>query len=243
MDSDTSSVHADNVGSDHSQHSGSLVSRGRRKEYEPAIARKESRAVCLIRLLFVAVLAASTVGVALAVHYYMTDVEQDEFEVQFWIDARKILESLATSVDRSLSAIDTYSVSITSTARITNQTWPFVTVPDFAVRGAKLLRSSKGVWLANYLKVSNAERAAWYNYTLAHDSWVDECIDVQEDSLNKTYFGPIIREWDSYGDIYSFETTSVAEAPFYFPEWQVVSNPWTVSIRASSLFMNSLVHL
>jgi hypothetical protein len=109
------------------------------KEQE-TIAKDEDRAVFRLRLLVIGVLVASTVGVAFAVYYYISKSENREFEENFSADAKKVLDSLGSSLELTLSAVDALVVNIVSYAILSNSSWPFVTVPDFAVRANKIQR-------------------------------------------------------------------------------------------------------
>jgi hypothetical protein len=195
---------------------------------EPGIGAKESKAVHLIRALAIAVIVLSTIGVALAVFYYMTNSEKKTFAYRFKSDSYKILESIGSTFDRSLGSVDTFAVNLVSTAKQSDQTWPFVTLSDFSVKSSKILSLSKGVLFAMFTFVTHQQRATWNNYTIHHDQWVDESLDVQEQALNKTYFGPIKRNWLKAEDIDHNEGPA-AKSDFYWVGWQqypVVPTPY-----------------
>jgi hypothetical protein len=59
------------------------------KEQE-TIAKDKDRAVFCLRLLVIGVLVASMVGVACAVHYYISKSENSQFEESFSDDANKV---------------------------------------------------------------------------------------------------------------------------------------------------------
>jgi hypothetical protein len=189
-------------------------------EAVPTIGAKESGAVRLIRFLAVATIVLSTLGVALAVYYYMSTAETKTFKYRFQSDSYKILESIGSTFDRSLGSVDAFAVNIVSAAKLSNQTWPFVTASDYPVQSSKLLTLSKGTLISNYMFVTHSERPFWNNYTASHDAWVEESFDVQQEALNRTYFGPTDRNWTRPKDIWqSFGAT--AENKFYMPQWQL----------------------
>jgi hypothetical protein len=197
-------------------------------ELEERIAAKESKAVQWIRAVAITVIVLSTVGVAMAVFYYMTDVEQTTFRNRFKSDSHKILESIGSTLDRSLGSVDAYTVSLVSLAKQSDQNWPFVTMSNFPVQSSKILSLSKGVWFVNYHYLPHEKRQRWKNYTMSNNGWVDESIDVQEKALNKTYFGPIERDWMLSEDVF-FSLEPEVEREFYVVQWQtypVVSPDW-----------------
>lgn len=115
------------------------------EEEGQAIAKSETKVVHSLKLLVYAVLILSTIGVALAVYYFLSNSEQTEFEGQFVDDAKKVLEALGSNLDLTLGSVDALVVSMVSYARDTNQSWPYVTIPDFAVRTSKIRVSSRPV--------------------------------------------------------------------------------------------------
>jgi hypothetical protein len=193
------------------------------KEEVIAIASTESNAVRWIRLVAVAVIVLSTILVALAVYYYMTSVERKAFKYRFASDSYKILESIGATFARSLGSVDAFAVSTVSAAKQSNQVWPYVTIPDFAVQSSKILTLSKGVWFNTYRYVSREQRPLWNNFTVRNDGWVNESLNVQEKALNKTYFGPINRNWTKADDIF-YTTGAALETDFYLPSWQTYPN-------------------
>jgi hypothetical protein len=212
---------------DSSVHSESETGRSCSRRPESAkdnhqIAAKESMAVFWSRILFMLLLVLLAIGTALAAYFAMVYAEQQKFRAKFLADSMKILESIGLTLDRSFGSIDAFAVNTVSIARDTNQTWPFVTIPDFALRSAKVLSLAKGIWFTNYIYVTHDQREKWQQYSLQNDDWVDQALYIQEKALNSTYFGPIIKEWKPYGVIHSFEAKSVPDAPFYFPQWQTV---------------------
>ena len=94
----------------------------------PAIAKRETKAVCGVRMLVFGVLLCSMTAVAVLVFYALRNSEQDSFEQQFYENADKILASLGLSLDLTLGGLDALVVNMVSEAKKTNQTWPFVTV-------------------------------------------------------------------------------------------------------------------
>jgi hypothetical protein len=63
---------------------------------------------------------------------------QRNFEKMFYSDGNKILESLESSVERSLVALDNLAMTITTVAKVSNQTFPFVNVPGFGSHVSKI---------------------------------------------------------------------------------------------------------
>lgn len=173
--------------------------------------------MCL-RFLVLAVLVASTVLLALIVHRYLSNTEEEEFESEFQSDATKVFRSIGITLDQTLGAVDAMEVSMVSLAKTTNQSWPFVTIPDFAVRTAKTLRLAKGAYFGIYQIVRREERARWEAYTANHNAWVNESIKLQE--ADPKYDGPIIYEYNNLDSIWGGWGEPMPEADMYLPTWQ-----------------------
>jgi hypothetical protein len=70
-----------------------------------------------------------------------------------------------------------------------------------------------------YPLVSKNQRAAWEQYSLLNDEWVEESINVQ--ARNKHYDGPILTEYETYGTIHNNEGDVAQSSPGpYMPQWQ-----------------------
>ena len=146
----------------------------------PAIAAEENKYVKRLRLMVITMMLASTIGVAFAVFRYVTHTEQKSFESSFDDDSDKVLESIGSALDQTLGAVDNYLTGLVSFARYTNATWPFVTLPDYAVRMAKLRSLSKAILVTQYHYVTGDERADWEAYSVENDAWVEAGIDNQK---------------------------------------------------------------
>jgi hypothetical protein len=168
------------------------------------IAKKETTAVKGLKMLVLVVLVLAMVTITVGVYLFTTNAEQNEFEDSLSDYTVKIVGSLGENIDLTLGAVDAFVVSIVSFAKATNQTWPFVTIPDFAVRGAKIRSLSSATVLNLYQYVTHKDRAAWEAYTAIHGPvWVNQSIGVQERDEN--YKGPIIWDYENWNVIHGNE--------------------------------------
>jgi hypothetical protein len=197
----------------------SILSQNVNKVQVASIAANESKAVRWIRVIAIAVITFSTLGVALGVFYYMTHTEKKTFAYRFKSDSYKILESIGSTFDRSLGSVDAFAVNMVSSAKESNQTWPFVTLSDFPVKSSKLLTLSKGVLISPYFYVTHDQRPLWNKYAEENNWWVEATFDVQEKAFNRTYFGSLNRNWTKPDDIWSYEGTA-GEHELYCVGWQ-----------------------
>jgi class 3 adenylate cyclase len=213
------SLHEDDSESEECMSDVTPVHEPTKREDNVQIADAENNLVFWSRMIVLAVLVVSTVSVALVVYFYTSGSEEEYFEQQFISDSLKVFEAVGTSLDLTLGAADAFIVKVVSHARYSNSTWPFVTAPDFAVQAAKLLGSSAAVHCNVYPLVSKNQRAAWEQYSLLNDAWVEESINMQ--ARNKNYNGPILTEYGTLGMIHNNVGVVAESDPGpYMPSWQ-----------------------
>lgn len=111
----------------------------------------------------------------------------NKFMLQYEISANQILDSFRNTIERSLVALDAQSSAITSFARATNATFPFVTMPDFEIRGTNL-RIQSGSHILHWLPlVTDQTRTSWEEYASENRFQIEEafandfCLRTQQD--------------------------------------------------------------
>ena len=121
----------------------------------------ETKAVYYLKMQLLALLCALAVGVAATVFFLSRSSEMQIFEEAAADDSAKILESVGGTMDMTLGAIDSLVVSITSWADHSNNSWPFVTLPDHAVKFSKVRALSKALYISFFPFVSLAQKPMW----------------------------------------------------------------------------------
>jgi hypothetical protein len=165
------------------------------------IARKEHRAVIFWKVLVALVLLGCTIGTALAMHRYASSNEQSRFEETFQVDAQKVEEAIYVHLLRTMGSLDALAANMVSFAAATNQSWPFVTVPDFAIQTSKIRSLSSGLLYINHLPlVQPEERLEWERYSMENSDWVNQSLIIQ--ATDALYHGPIMYNFSLYGVIH-----------------------------------------
>jgi hypothetical protein len=140
-----------------------------RREYEQRreveLAARETRAVGKLKLLVFGSLFLSMIAVVLSAYFLTSQAEQDNFELQFYDDSNKILGNIGQNLERIMEASDAFVSSIASYAAHSNQTWPYVVVPDFAVQAEKVRSLCGAVYVNTYYVVQDEQRKEWENFT------------------------------------------------------------------------------
>lgn len=171
------SSHAFSVGSVELQSVQSKMQKEELERQKANLARRESKAVRILRLLVLGSLVATATLVAVGTYLYATSDEKEEFKAGFESHAQKVIESFHDAVEQRLGAIGMLSDSITSYAHDVNAQFPFVTVSDFAVRGANL-RIRAGSLIVHWAPiVTDDNRDEWEEYALENRFQINEAYD------------------------------------------------------------------
>jgi hypothetical protein len=167
-----------------------------KEKEETVIAEKETQDVLRLRLIVFCVLLVSAVTVGSSVYSYVSHSEYTKFQNQFKQSVHKVLESIGTKVESTFAALDVLATSIVSHASSTNQTWPNVTIADFAVRAAKTRSVSLGIFIETANVVQYEQRMGWEEYGWEHKDWINASLEIQKTDEN--YYGPTI--WNTTAD-------------------------------------------
>ena len=164
------------------------------------ISDKATKKVLHMKLLVIAILIVSAFTLAVCAYSLIKKSETKQFESKFGYDAHKVLEAIGSSIDKSLGLLDSLAVTLVSYASDKDDKWPFVTLPDFGLRMAKLLPQTDAITLAILPIVKPELRDAWEAYSIQNDEWVNQSIAI-EDNWDR-FYGPIVYDWEKYGTIY-----------------------------------------
>ena len=168
---------------------------------ESAIGKEETQQVRRYKVIVFAVLTISAIIFAVFVYFFIRKNEKNDFETAFREGAAKVFKAVGSSIERTLIPLDELSVIIVSHAKAFNATWPFVTLPDYALYMSKILPQTDGILIQRIHFVEPEERNEWEWYTSQNNQWVNESIAFQENW--DRYQGDIIYEWEGHDVIYS----------------------------------------
>jgi hypothetical protein len=169
-----------------------------------ALASQETRAVRQLKIIVFSTLTLSLIAVAYSAYHSTHTQEQDQFVAQYYQDTGKVVSAIGSNLQRTLLAADAFVASIVSVTNLTNQTWPFVVVPDFAVRAEKIRSLSKAVLVNLYQVVEPGQRDEWQRFTATTGKgWVDESIAVIENYDGMDW--PIIWNYTLWDVIHSYD--------------------------------------
>jgi hypothetical protein len=199
------------------------------QEKERLYAGKETKAVRRLKWIVFLLLFASMMAVALSAYFFSAQEEYNTFQDQYYEEAQKVLSTMGSNLERTLQASDAFVVSIASEAHDSNQQWPFVVVPNFAVKAEKIRSLSHAIYVSTYHLVQQQDRKAWEEFTAkTGNTWINESLTVMEAFEDVDYWQIIwdYESWDVIWDYDEFDKPNPGqegvtyEGP-YFPFWQV----------------------
>mmetsp|Transcript_2519 Transcript_2519/g.6009 ORF Transcript_2519/g.6009 Transcript_2519/m.6009 type:complete len:729 (+) Transcript_2519:76-2262(+) len=199
---------------------------GAAQQKREEIANKESKQVFWLRILLFFVLIASAVAIVTFVYLYMSKAEEEEFKNQFQSDSTKVVESLGKTLDQTVGTTDAFIRQIVSFARHDpDNSWPFVTKPDFALNAGKVLKLTKAFTCAVSVFVEPEQHDEWLKYSHEHLDWVEEAREIQkkdEDWHKPTDFVNTINYglWGFEGSGRTNATKPTEYMNNYLPYWQ-----------------------
>jgi hypothetical protein len=82
-----------------------------------------------------------------------------------------------------------------------NQSWPFVTLPNYGMHVSKILPVSKAIYIFVNPLVTPENRREWESYALDNQHWVNETMVLQENWSG--YNGPVIYNWTAEEEIFA----------------------------------------
>ncbi|CAB9502065.1 Receptor-type guanylate cyclase gcy [Seminavis robusta] len=135
------------------------------------LAEKEQRAVLFFKVLVIVVLGLSLIALATATYLLIRNEEQDDFEAQFNSYASEIIAVSKRNLANSMRALDGFTVMLTSYAKSTNQTWPFVTVRDYEARATKTVEMVGAFFMILGPYVTGEQRLEFEEYALYNKEW------------------------------------------------------------------------
>ena len=142
-----------------------------------------------------------------------------------------MLGALGFSFELSLNALNSLAVLYVTTARSTNQTIPFVTIPNYALHAANVLQLTNG--LIHYVLplITDDMRDQWELYAAKNNTyvneWVNETLRYQE--RWEHFHGPKPQSytWEAKDSIYDeagtipyTNHTPNGQFHYHVPEWQ-----------------------
>jgi len=145
-----------------------------------ALALRETRNINILRVVVLLLLLSVAALASFGVYSYTANYEKEKFEDSFTSRAQRIINSFQDAVERRLGAISSMSDAITSHALSSEEEFPRVTLPNFAVLGSDL-RVQAGALSVHWMPlVTDEKRLEWEEYALGNRSHID--VEFEEEA-------------------------------------------------------------
>jgi hypothetical protein len=164
-------------------------------EIYATLAKKETKIANVLRLLVAFLLVATALLSCVLIFVFTTKDETERFDADYQANALKIIDSFQDAVEHRLGSINTMASSITSHALATNQTFPYVTIPDFEIRGSDLRVQAGAMVLYWTPLVTDETRAAWEAYAFKNRAQINVAFEEESRRLKiqDDFFGRVAR--------------------------------------------------
>jgi hypothetical protein len=141
-----------------------------------------------------------------------------------------VLGALGSSIERTLGGLDSLATAFVIIARNTNQSFPFVTIPQYGLQVAKNNQITGSLCTSFMPVISFAQRHQWELYSAGNEtnvnSWVDETLALQDNY--KHFYGPLPqnKSWESHDTIYGdygdlpYNVSRSDRLDIHLPGWQ-----------------------
>jgi hypothetical protein len=113
----------------------------------------------------------------------LSNEETQTFESTYQANAQRIVESFHDALENRLGAINAMATAITSYSLDAKQSFPFVTIPNFEIRGSDLRVEADATGIIWMPLVTDETRVAWEDYALTNRSQIDK--DFLEDAKQR----------------------------------------------------------
>jgi hypothetical protein len=160
------------------------------------IAQRENQAVIIWKIVVMSAMILITIGVSIGVFVYVDSKEHEAFESDFEDDTFKIFSDLGEGIVQRFSQLDHMAIDMVSYANTSGSEWPYVTMPDYAVRASKTRRSTGAVAMETFYYINATDtslladkgRQEWQNFSRENGkAWTQQTLELQE--IDDAYMG------------------------------------------------------
>ncbi|CAB9505204.1 Receptor-type guanylate cyclase gcy [Seminavis robusta] len=137
------------------------------------LAKKESSMIRYSKVMVCVVIVVVTATMALLTYQLVQKQEDDDYHTTFYAIAEEVKEYSQLKAKYVIDNMESLCVHITSTAAASNQEWPFVTIPDFQVKGMLSNEDTGAHTTSINPLVFPGQLENWSAYSAAHaDAWM-----------------------------------------------------------------------
>jgi class 3 adenylate cyclase len=137
----------------------------------------DTRRTRMFRILVIILFVCMAVAVTLAIFLITRSNEVNNFEASFVALSGKVIDKINFRLEQKFSAIDSLGIAVTSYVTNSklnrnNDSWPFITVPDFQLRGENACNMGDVLSVGIHPLVDFSQRETWEKYIDQNIDWL-----------------------------------------------------------------------
>jgi hypothetical protein len=133
------------------------------------LAKKETIAVCRLRVVVITVLLCAAAAICLVVYFVTKNAEHDEFHSQYEGVAEKVIQSFGDIIVE-MAAISGLGVAASAHSVDQKTDWPFATLSNFQQRAGNARALSGVLYVSINPLVTEEQLPAWEEYVIGPES-------------------------------------------------------------------------
>lgn len=135
----------------------------------------------------ISIIVLSTLSVVISALYLLLAVKNEgtnELNLQLVEHADRIAANFNNRLHADLLALHSFGVSLTSYGLETEDSWPMISIPDFAVRSWTTRQEMQAETLGILPIVTSDQRQDWESYVLENHEWIEQARSWEKDNRN-----------------------------------------------------------
>lgn len=210
-----------------------------------SVVVRQTQQLRRFRVFFVILLSLVAAGLAFTIYFLTHTQEVNSFKSSFEDRSDKIIDTFHVRAAQKIGALESLSIDTTSYVQFKNLTWPFVTLPDFSVKGASVRALSLSASIVLYPIVTTENILAWESYAKQNRGWIEQGLLMEATFDSFASSNRQLKENIDFVTVLQDDGERVpaeGEGPF-FPAWQsspVAADLTNLDLHSTPLFASDI---
>lgn len=130
------------------------------------LTRRETRRIGLWRLVVITSLLVTGLSVSLFTYFFLSEAEKDAYSLAYALLTGTVRDMIMVQSRHTFQSLRSFSETITGMEKASDDSFPFITLPDFEVLGS-YVRVRSGLETINFAPIVSLElREQWETYSV-----------------------------------------------------------------------------